>query len=143
MMARSRHGRNRALMGKAAMAGVAVAMVMLVASGTAHGQRTTEQFIPLGQSPGLSGIVTYAGEITGVDAVARSITMSRPGEAGIVTLTIARQTRIWLDRSLIGRPNLTGTFADLAPGAEVEIHFQDPERHRLAEWIKIRSDRPG
>ncbi len=135
--------RNRALMGRTVEVVFTAAAALLIATGAAQSQRSTEQFIPLGQSPGISGIVTFLGEITGVDPVGRSVTMSRTAEPGMVTLTVARQTQIWLDRSLIKRPTLTGTFADLVPGSAVEVHFQDPERRQVADWIKIQSDRPN
>ena len=106
----------------------------------AAGQKTTEQFIPIGRSPGLSGIVTYVGEIVATDPGTLSLTMRRPGDAGTATVTVAGDTRIWLDRSAAGLPNLTGGFADLTIGGVAEIHFRDSEQ-RMAAWIKIQADR--
>lgn len=118
-----------------------LAMVSLGAT-SAQGQEATERYIPIGQSPGLSGTVTYTGEITGVDPEARIVTLDRPADARRVTVTVTERTRIWLDRSSVGRPNLTGQFADLRQGALAEIHFQDGEPAQVADWIKIESDRP-
>ena len=124
------------------LAVIAVIAALVAALNAADAQRTTEQFIPIGQSPGLSDVVTYMGEIVAVDPGARSLTLRRPGDAATVTATIAGDTRIWLDRSSIGRPNLSGAIADLAPGSAAEIHFRDPEQRRFADWIKVRSERP-
>ncbi|NNG05342.1 MAG: hypothetical protein HKM95_14755 [Inquilinus sp.] len=127
---------------RGALFALAMSAVVLFCPIGVWGQRTTEQFIPIGQSPGLSGTVTYAGEIAATDPGARTITLSRPADAGTVTVGVARNTRIWLDRSSVGRPTLAGRFADLAPGSVVEIHFRDPDRRQVAEWIKVESDRP-
>ena len=122
----------------------AVAM-MLVLSGShaADAQRTTEQFIPIGQSPGLSGVVTLVGEIVAVDPGAGSFTLRRPGDADTVTATVTNDTRIWLDRSSIGLASVTGGFGDLFVGGVAEIHFRDQEARRDAAWVKIQADDPG
>ena len=109
----------------------------------ADGQRTTEQFIPVGQSPGLSGVVTYLGEIVSVDPGSRNLTMRRPGDSGVATVAVAPDTRIWIDRSPLGLPNLTGGFGDLAGGGIAEVHFRDPEVRRTATWIKLQARDPG
>ena len=109
-----------------------VLMIMTACPTGAWAQRSTEQFVPIGQSPGLSGVVTVAGEIAGSDPVARTITLRRDTDPRPVTVAVVRSTRIWLDRSSVGRPSLTGRFADLVPGSVVEIHFQDPERRQIA-----------
>lgn len=127
---------------RAVLAVIAVIAVLLAAVHTAEAQRTTEQFIPIGQSPGLSGSATYSGEIISVDPVARRLTMRRSDDGGTVTVTVAGDTRIWLDRSLIGRPNLSGGITDIVPGSTAEIHYRDPERRRVAAWVKVRSERP-
>lgn len=132
-------GRNP--VGGARVTALVVSAMVIIVAPAAHGQQSTEQFIPIGQSPGLSGTITYAGEITGVDPGLRSLTMRRAAEGDAVTVTVASDTRIWLDRSSIGQPSLSGDFADLLPGSVVEIHFRDPERRRLADWIKVASDR--
>ena len=109
----------------------------------ADAQRTTEQFIPIGQSPGLSGVVTYMGEIVAVQSGSGTLTMRRPGDAGTVTVAITGDTQIWLDRSAIGLSNVTGGFGDLAVGGVAEIHFRDQDTRRNAAWVKVQSDDPG
>ena len=122
---------------------IAAAALVLASMDVADGQQTTEQFIPIGQSPGLSGVVTYVGEIVAVNPAAGSLTMRRSGDADAVAVSVVDDTRIWLDRSSSGLPNVTGTFADLTVGSVAEIHFRDPDERRSAAWIKVRSDRPG
>lgn len=123
----------------------AAALVALALAGNrgADAQRTTEQFIPIGQSPGLSGVVTYLGEIVAVQSGTGTLTMRRPGDTDPVTVAITGDTRIWLDRSAIGLPNVIGEFGDLAVGAVAEIHFRDQDTRRSATWVKIQSDDPG
>ena len=124
---------------------VLVAAIVLWLAGltAADGQRTTEQFIPVGQSPGLSGVVTYLGEVVAVDPASRSLTMRRPGDTGTVTVTVAPATRIWVDRSSLGLPNVTGGFGDLTAGGIAEVHFRDPDERRTAVWIKLQARASG
>ena len=142
-MSGRRRSPNRLVTTRASMVLVAAIVLSLAGLTAAEGQRTTEQFIPVGQSPGLSGVVTYIGEIVAVDPGARSLTMRRPGESGAVTVTVGPDTRIWIDRSSIGLPNLTGSVSDLNAGDVAEIYFRDPEQRRGAVWVKVQAADPG
>jgi hypothetical protein len=101
-------------------------------------QEMTEQFIPVGQSPGLSGKYTVIGKLQSVNT--REQICSVASAAGTVNAKITERTRIWLDRSLLRQPNVKGTIADLKPGLTVEVK---PEGHQSgvsngpAEWIKV------
>lgn len=119
---------------------VLVGVLLWSGSPLAHGQKAVERFIPLGQSPGLSGTVTVMGTVEAVDARARRITIDSPGEASRATVT--DDTRIWLDRSRLRRPVRNGSFQDLRPGLPVEVKYrEDAERGRgEAEWIKVQGD---
>jgi len=100
----------------------------------ALGQRAAECYIPIGKSPGLSGKCTCMGRIGTVDANGRAI----GGKAWSATVT--DRTRIWLDRSKLGRSNTTGTVADLKPGAVVEVKYVGTARGTSsgpAEWVKV------
>lgn len=112
-------------------AGLAAVLIVLSCPLTALSQKATEQFIPIGQSPGLSGQYTYIGALEAVDATARTITV----EGRSVQVTDA--TRIWLDRSIAQQPNLSGGLDDLRPGRRVEVRYMDAERRERAAWIKI------
>lgn len=124
---------------------VATLAVALVATAShAHGQKATERFIPVGQSPGLSGKVTYYGTIESADAGARTIAVGRDGGRRAFAVTDA--TRIWLDRSRLKRTTLDGSFADLRPGRRIEVMPAAPGPGTTAEWIKVEvtaADAPG
>jgi hypothetical protein len=101
-------------------------------------QEMTEQYIPIGQSPGLSGKYTVIGKLQSVNAQEQTCTVA--GTTGALNVKITARTKIWLDRSKLQQPNLQGTLADLRPGATVEVK---PEGHLRgvssgpAEWIKV------
>ena len=126
--------RRCALVTRRSLLGAGV-VALLSGLSAAHGQQTTEQFIPIGQSPGLSGTVTSVATIAAVDAQARTITLSGapPGQS----IKVTDRTRIWLDRSELNQANVTGSFADLAPGLKAEVNFVDPADKTAADWIKV------
>jgi len=119
---------------------------LIVAAGTviallggvsqAHGQKSTERYIPIGQSPGMSGKTTYVGSIEAVAPGDRTIT------AGGRTVRITDRTRIWLDRSRQKLGNLSGDISDLRQGRRVEIKYDDPARPQAADWIKVEITSP-
>jgi hypothetical protein len=108
---------------------------LVFASSGAYGQQATEMHIPIGKSPGLSGKVTYIGQVGKTDAEARTVADSTGGW----TATVTARTRIWLDRSSIKQPNREGTFADLVAGRVMEIKYEGKEKVKSgpAEWIKV------
>jgi hypothetical protein len=116
---------------------LAIAMSVLLASAfvPGFGQRTTEQFIPIGKSPGLSGKHSSIGEIETYDAESRALTIVTP--AGKQTLALTDQTRIWLDRSKQKLASAKGEVAELKKGRKVEVKYADAERKTGAEWIKV------
>jgi hypothetical protein len=102
---------------------------------SAHGQRLTEQFIPLGQSPGISGVLSDTGEIEAADVQRRTVTVRNP--EGSRTIQVGPRTRIWLDRSQQRETNAVGSMADLRPGRKVEVRYVDVETKDTADWIKV------
>jgi hypothetical protein len=117
------------------LSGIGVAIAALCAIPQAQAQKMTEQFIPIGQSPGLSQKYTSIGEITQVNPQARTITIVDP--AGARTVKISAKTHIWLDRTNLKQTNLVGGFADLQKGRRVEVKYEDAERREVAEWVKV------
>ncbi len=107
----------------------------LLALPVAYAQKAAEQFIPLGQSPGLSGEQTFIGRIDVLNGLGGSVTLSNE-TAATGPVKIAPTTRIWLDRSRLRLGNVSGSIADLLPGRRAEIKFADANR-REAEWIKV------
>ena len=99
------------------------------------GQITTERYIPVGQSPGLSGVVTFVGQIESVDAQGRSYTVQNEAEARTVRLD--DRTHIWLDRSSLRQASATGSASDLRTGVTVEIRYRDDDRGEPADWVKV------
>jgi hypothetical protein len=127
-----------------AVVGVAVIGVLLWgATPYARGQQATEVYIPLGQSPGLSGKVTIIGAIETINAQNRTIAIA--GSSGTWSAEITDRTKIWLDRSKIKLPNQTGTFADLGKGLMVEVKYEGTERQGRgpADWIKVQLTVPS
>ena len=101
-------------------------------------QKMTEQFIPIGQSPGLSGKYTVIGKLQSVNAQEKTCTVA--DTTGAVNVRITERTKIWLDRSRLQQPNLEGTIADLRPGATVEVKPEGYQRgvsSGPADWIKV------
>ena len=115
--------------------GIGVAPTLLGAALPVHGQKATERFIPLGQSPGLSRQATTIGEVADVDPRAQTLTVVDQGRRLTVKVTV--QTQIWLDRSKLKQTTLTGSFSDLKNGRRVEVKYLDPETRQTAEWVKV------
>ena len=117
---------------------VGISALLLGGPRAASAQKTTEQFIPVGRSPGLSGKHTVIGTVQAVNA--RDQTLTIAGPAGTRSAKVTERTRIWLDRSRSQQPSVKGTFADLRTGVTVEVKHEDPAGASAggpAEWIKI------
>jgi hypothetical protein len=115
--------------------GIGGALALLGVVSYVHGQKETEQYIPIGQSPGVSQKYTSIGAIAEIDPGQQTITVSE--QAGPRTVKIAEKTRIWLDRTKLKQTNLRGSFADLQKGRRVEVKYVDPEQRDVAEWVKV------
>jgi hypothetical protein len=120
--------------------GAAFLVASMIALPSAHGQKATEQFIPLGRSPGASGTLTSIGEIGETDARAQTLTVVEP--SGSRTVKITEKTRIFLDRSKLKQPNLTGSYADLKKGRRIEVKYDDPATKQTADWVKVEITQP-
>lgn len=128
---------------KCLMGMIGIGVLLWVGTPYAHGQKSAEIYIPLGQSPGLSAKVTIIGKIEAVNTRDRTIAIVGPsGRAGA---KITEGTKIWLDRSKLRLTNQTGSFADLKQGLSVEVKYKDDERRGegAAEWIKVEPAGPG
>ena len=97
----------------------------LLVSASVFAQAATERYIPIGRSPGISGIHSVAGVIESVDGRAIAI---RSGTS-VVRVELADTSDIWIDRSKNKVTNLRGTPADLVVGRTVEAY--------LPRWIKV------
>jgi hypothetical protein len=113
------------------------ALASVALAGAAGAHPATEQFIPIGESPG-PGVVQ--GTATPVVEPASGgppiLAVERAGEE-VGAYVVTPRTRIYIDRSDRGLPSLVGTLDDVQPGSIVEVRISDPET-RVAEWIKVR-----
>lgn len=115
--------------------------VTLIAGITfAHGQQQTERYIPIGQSPGLSGKHTHIGTIEAADTKTRIVSVAAADRRYSVTVT--ERTRIWLDQNRLKLTTLKGSFADLAIGSRVEVKSEGSADGPSAEWIKVEMTAP-
>jgi hypothetical protein len=113
----------------------AACLYVVLGHSVAHGQRETERFIPIGQSPGASGKTTRIGTVEGVDPAARSFELAT--SEGRYKVQVPGGVPIWLDRSRRKQKALSGSFDDLRAGRRVEVKYEDAERATRAVWIKV------
>ena len=123
-------------MRKAALVVTGVFIMLLCNSSFSHGQKQTERFIPLGQSPGISGKDTTIGKIQAVNGQSRTLVIAN--ESGTYTVTITDRTKIWLDRSKSKLSTIRVSMTDLKPGNLAEVKYEDENKH-IAEWIKVQA----
>lgn len=122
------------------LSGLGIALAALCASSHAHGQKATEQYIPIGQSPGVSQkYYASVGEIADVNPQEQTVTIA--DAAGPRTIKISEKTRIWLDRTKLKQTNVPGRFTDLQKGRRAEVKYAD-ERREIAEWVKVEITQP-
>jgi hypothetical protein len=98
-------------------------------------QKTTERFIPIGESPGLSGVKTVVGVANQVTA--NSVIID--AQSTTQEIRIAPTTKIYLDRSSTRQPNTLGTMFDITPGATIEVRFLNDISAQPADWIKVKT----
>ena len=114
---------------------IPVAILSMLFAGNTFSQKATEQFIPIGESPGLSGAVTDIGQIQGFDAASGTLTLSAGGTPRAVRIT--GETDIWLDRSASKLSNLEGDTSNLQAGRRAEVSYVDPAVRDVASWVKV------
>jgi hypothetical protein len=110
--------------------------ILLAVPISGFAQKTTELYIPLGQSPGLSGKHTLIGKIVQIDA--RNNTISMADAAGTHSVSMLPSTRVYLDRSKAGLPNSQGALTDCRAGDPVEVKFVDNARGKPANGLRCR-----
>ena len=112
-----------------------ILIMLLALAAPAPAEKETEVYIPIGQSPGVSGKYAAMGKIEQVNYPQNTLTMSSGSET--YTVKVSKRTQIYLDRSKMGQPNIYGSFADCRQGMTLEVRFEQDERGRPAEWIKL------
>jgi hypothetical protein len=123
------------------LAAVAVMGIWLGWLVQVHGQEMTEMYIPIGQSPGVSGKSSLIGTIDSVNLQNQTLAIS--GITGIQAVVLTDRTRVWLDRTQARLSNQVGTLANLQKGLKVEVKFRDANQKRVAEWVKVQVTEPG
>jgi hypothetical protein len=113
------------------------ALASLALAGAAAAHPATEQYIPIGQSPG-PGVVQGAAQPVVEPAAGGPpiVGVERDGSQ-LGAYVVTEQTRVYIDRSTQRLPNLVGTLDDVQPGRVIEVRI-NPET-RAAEWIKVRA----
>ena len=111
-------------------------IITMMAASLSYAQQSTEQFIPIGQSPGISAGSSYIGRITAVDRTANTFVVE--SNSGAKTIKVVDSTRFWLDRSKSKKSSLVGSYADCEVGRMVEVKH-DGEDKTIADWVKIES----
>ena len=114
---------------------IGIICFLMIGAFSIYAEKATELYIPVGQSPGLSGKYTVMGKIDQVNPQNQTLKMS--GSSGSYTVTLTKRTFIYLDRSKIKLSNTYGTLADCKVGDTVEVKFEDNSRNKPIEWIKV------
>ena len=117
---------------------IAMAILWLCTTGQTFAQQQTEIFIPIGESPGLSGLYTDVGRILGFDAGSGVLSLAAGG--GTRPVQTSAETAIWLDRSKAKLRNESGDVSDLVSGRRAEIKYLDPAKRDSAAWVKVETD---
>ena len=114
---------------------ITVMIFLLALNDITYGQKATEIYIPVGQSPGLSGKYTTIGSVSTINAPEKTVIMSN--SVGTYTIKIADETRIWLDKSLLKIKNETGNFEAIEEGMLIEVKYKNNKPENSVEWVKV------
>lgn len=106
--------------------------LLILPAASAH--RMTEQYIPIGQSPGVSGKYSTIGVIQDYNHETHAIVIK--SEQGTMTYSMDERTSIYVDRNQSKRTNLKGSLSDCQPGRRVEIMHRFDEEG-VALWVKV------
>jgi hypothetical protein len=106
---------------------------------SAQAQKATEVLIPIGQSPGVSGISSVIGTIVSCDQSSGIVTIASEKEQH--TATLSTETKIYLDRSAAKKGGTLGSRSDCQKGrrGEVKFVYEGETRTARVEWIKIQA----
>ena len=111
-----------------------VAAAVLIHAVPVSAQVTTERYIPIGQSPGVSGKYSYVGRIVAMDESSHLMTVE--DSKGRHQIKVTGKTQIWLDRNKSKRRNTTASYEDCEVGRRVEVMYTHEDK-KVAKWIKI------
>jgi hypothetical protein len=115
---------------------ILVLFIFCWASLKAEAQLKTEQFIPIGQSPGVSGKYSIMGKIESVNLKDSTVTIMQDAGSKI-TIRITPGCDIYLDKSKLKLSNKKGYCANMKPGMRAEAKYRDNKPANKIEWIKV------
>src|SRR5262245_33764493 len=81
--------------------------------GAAYAHPATEQYIPIGQSPGDGTVQGRAGAVAEPSAAGAAPTVTVETATAPQSFVVGSRTRVYIDRSAQGLPNTVGTLADV------------------------------
>ena len=113
---------------------IAIFLFLIVIS-SIFAQKSTEIFIPLGKSPGVSGKYTLIGMVEKFDHQNSFITVEAQNESK--TIKIKGSPEVWLDYSKLKLSNKKGSLDDIKKGLRIEIKFANNLKNDLIQWIKV------
>lgn len=120
-----------------------IVVAIWVTMPNALAQKATELYIPIGKSPGISGVSSMIGTIDSVAASEHTVYM-HGSKGGSYEAKLNDETKIYLDKSTLKETNQMGSYADCKEGVYCEILYKSHTRKEsgVAEWIKIRVTTP-
>lgn len=111
---------------------VAALLLAAGATPTATGHPATELYIPLGQSPGVSGARSWVGTIEARAATQRGFTMKVQDDERYVSFDAS--TRVYLQYLSPRKRNQLGDYADCESGLRAEVYVGADGK---ARWVKL------
>lgn len=109
--------------------------LLMLAPLPAAAHPATERYIPIGESPGLSGRGTYIGRIRAIDEATHTLTVQSEDSAERQTILITPASDMWIDGTRRGRPSADASFEDCRRGRRIEVKLHEGSRE--ADWVKI------
>jgi hypothetical protein len=101
-----------------------------------YAQTMTEIYIPVGQSPGVSGKYSIMGRIESVNLKDSTVTMI-PTTGNKITIKITAGCAIYLDKSKLKQSNKKGYCTDMKQGMLAEAKYRDNKPGNKIEWVKV------
>ena len=103
----------------------------------AYAQKATEVYIPIGQSPGISGNSSVIGTVESIDIANSTITVLYDNKR--YTGTIDTESFVYLDRSKYRKKNTIGDLTDCKAGSNCEMTYQYKEGQQtdIVKWLKV------
>ena len=118
---------------------VTVGIMLAVNTPDVKAQKATEIYIPVGESPGLSGAYTKLGTVTSIDESAGTFVIADSLEQSHRVI-FTDSTGIWLDKTMMKKKNTYGELSDIKVGRLVEVKYhlaKDSTYMETAEWVKV------